>query len=1007
MCKKTIMREFPIRWLLGAVLVCSGARPGAAADPSLVGWWQLNEAGGTVAADSSGNGNDATLAGKAVFTSGLYGRGVYCDGTEAYVAIPNVLTPTCTVAFWFKPNWDGSSPSDYRLFDASAGDKYFFISKGSVHDIMTPAYFGFFFEDSADTDFQNVRITAAGNIAAGTWYHVAVTWQFGGGAAIVYLNGQEISRATGLGTFATLATNPRFGYPTGAGGVTATNGAAAVFDDIKIFNRVLTAEEIPGLMTGAALEQASAPSPADQATDVLRDAALSWEPGIYAATHDVYLGTTFEDVNSAGRTAPAGLLVSEGQDATSYEPPGHLELGQTYFWRVDEVNAAPDYTVFPGPVWSFTVEPYSYPVTGITATASSEDRATMGPERTVDGSGLDPDTDGHSVTGTDMWLSNKKGEQPTWIQYAFARPEKLDKMAVWNSNQIVESSVGLGARLVTVEYSLDGVAWTALGDFEFAQAPGEADYQANTDVPFGGVMAQYVKLTIQSNWGELLPQYGLSEVRFYALPVQARQPSPATGATAVNPQVDLSWRAGREAATHEVYLGEDQQAVVEGTASAATVSAPEYEASLLLSKDYYWKVIEVNEAETPSNWDSEVWSFTTNDFVVVDDFESYTDEEDVGRRIYETWIDGWDDPSNNGGVVGYSDPPFAEQEVLHGGQQSMPLSYDNGSGAVYSEATRTFASAQDWTQHGITTLVVYFRGLSANSPAPLYVKINNTKVVFNNGAAATTFPVWKQWDIPLAGTGANLQSVKSLTIGIGDGQAGGTGMLYVDDLRLYATAPAVVSPVDPGTTGLVAYYAMEGNVQDGSGKNNHGTASGDTLYDTGVVGQALSFNGTNTYVDLPIGTALSTMSDVTVATYVYFENTGGSWQRIFDFGTGTTNYMFLTPRQGTGGPIRFAIRTATVGEQGVNAPTMVPSGWHHVAVVIESATMTIQLYLDGELVGSGATTLLPKDMGVTTQNWLGRSQWTADAYLTGSLDEFRIFTRALSAAEVRYLAGDR
>jgi hypothetical protein len=988
--------------LIAALLLWTSTLARAATGP--VGWWKLDEKSGTVAGDASGNGNNGTVNGGAQWANGQLGGALQCDGADDYVALPigPLISSLTNSTFTIWANYSQAGGNWQRLFDIGTGE--------TVNMFLTPAIGG------SNTGVMRFAITTGGSGAesqlsapsrlATGWHHIAVVINATTMNMQLYLDGAVVVS----GTTAVLPQN--LGNTTQNWLGRSEYGADAYYsgalDDFRIYDRTLTQAEVLEAMQGGLTGTVAAdPRPADGATDVLRETSLSWVATRQAATHDVYFGTSADDVKNATKTSPLGVLVSPGQDANSYEPPERLELGQTYFWRVDEVNAAPDYTVFPGPVWSFTVEPYSYPVTGITATASSEDRATMGPERTVDGSGLDPDTDGHSVTGTDMWLSNKKGEQPTWIQYAFARPEKLDKMAVWNSNQIVESSVGLGARLVTVEYSLDGVAWTALGDFEFAQAPGEADYQANTDVPFGGVMAQYVKLTIQSNWGELLPQYGLSEVRFYALPVQARQPSPATGATAVNPQVDLSWRAGREAATHEVYLGEDQQAVVEGTASAATVSAPEYEASLLLSKDYYWKVIEVNEAETPSNWDSEVWSFTTNDFVVVDDFESYTDEEDVGRRIYETWIDGWDDPSNNGGVVGYSDPPFAEQEVLHGGQQSMPLSYDNGSGAVYSEATRTFASAQDWTQHGITTLVVYFRGLSANSPAPLYVKINNTKVVFNNGAAATTFPVWKQWDIPLAGTGANLQSVKSLTIGIGDGQAGGTGMLYVDDLRLYATAPAVVSPVDPGTTGLVAYYAMEGNVQDGSGKNNHGTASGDTLYDTGVVGQALSFNGTNTYVDLPIGTALSTMSDVTVATYVYFENTGGSWQRIFDFGTGTTNYMFLTPRQGTGGPIRFAIRTATVGEQVVNAPATLPSGWHHVAVVIASATMTIQLYLDGELVGSGATTLLPKDMGVTTQNWLGRSQWTADAYLTGSLDEFRIFTRALSASEVRYLAGDR
>ena len=97
--------------------------------------------------------------------------------------------------------------------------------------------------------------------------------------------------------------------------------------------------------------------------DVPQDTALGWTASAFAATHDVYLGKTFADVNSASRTKPAGLLVSQGQTATTYTPAAVLDFGQTYYWRVDEVNKAPDNTIFKGDVWSFTVEPYSYPIT--------------------------------------------------------------------------------------------------------------------------------------------------------------------------------------------------------------------------------------------------------------------------------------------------------------------------------------------------------------------------------------------------------------------------------------------------------------------------------------------------------------------------------------------------------------------------------------------------------------------------------------------------------------------
>ncbi len=424
-----------------------------------------------------------------------------------------------------------------------------------------------------------------------------------------------------------------------------------------------------------------------------------------------------------------------------------------------------------------------------------------------------------------MWLSGKGAAQPTWIQYEFGRVEKLDKMLVWNSNQALESILGVGAKDVKIEYSTDDENWTALGDFEFTQAAGAAGYTPDISVDFAGVPAQFVKLTISSNWGGILAQYGLAEVRFYYVPVTAREPQPAADANEVNPQVNFSWRAGREAASHKVYVSDDQQAVIDGTASAAAVSGPEYETSLMLDTTYYWKVTEVNEAEAITAWDSEVWSFSTGSFVAVEDFESYTDKE--GGRIYEFWVDGYEDAAN-GSLVGYGEAPFAEQTVLHGGKQSMPLAYDNSGSATYSEAKLTFDAPQDWTQHGITTLVVFFRGQSSNSKSSVYLKINDTKVAFN-GAAATAMPLWKQWNIPLAAI-SGLKSVKSLTIGV---EGAGAGTLFVDDIRLYAAAPEVIAPADPGTTGLTAYYKMEDNVQDSSGKNYHGTLTSGSGYDVG------------------------------------------------------------------------------------------------------------------------------------------------------------------------------
>ncbi|MHC4519070.1 MAG: hypothetical protein ACYTAS_10805, partial [Planctomycetota bacterium] len=349
------------------------------------------------------------------------------------------------------------------------------------------------------------------------------------------------------------------------------------------------------------------PSPAEGAADVPRDVTLAWTAGESAVTHDVYLGTVFDDVNNASRSNPLDVLVSQGRAETMYEPPAVLEFGQTYYWRVDEVNGAPDNTIFEGEIWSFTVEPFAYPIAYVMATSNGTSDAGVGPERTVDGSGLN-ENDEHSTVADDMWLA-VPGADPLQVQYEFDGVYKLHEMLVWNYNVQFELMLGFGLKGVTVEYSEHGADWTALGDVTLNQATAKADYAANTAVAFGGVAAQYVRLTVNSGYGPM-GQFGLSEVRFMFIPVQAREPQPADGATEVLVGTTLDWRAGREAVSHDVYLGADPEAL----ALADSVGEASYAPSdLQFGATVHWQIVEVNEAEPISAWASDVWSFATQE----------------------------------------------------------------------------------------------------------------------------------------------------------------------------------------------------------------------------------------------------------------------------------------------------------------------------------------------------------------------------------------------------------
>jgi len=548
------------------------------------------------------------------------------------------------------------------------------------------------------------------------------------------------------------------------------------------------------------------PVPPNEEVDIPRDVVLSWTPGAFANKHNVYFGTSFADVNQANTIDTRSVLVSPNQDANTYNPVGLLALDTTYYWRIDEVNAPPDSTIYPGSVWSFRTEPVAYPlVENIIATASSIFNADTGPEKTINNTGLN-NNDQHSILDSDMWLSNPAGTGPSWLKYKFDNFYKLHQMWVWNSNQTLETIFGVGVKSATVEYSLDGNSWTPLaGVPEFAQAPGAADYTHNTTVDFGDVVAKFVKITANSNWGGLLPQYGLSEVRFFYIPERARQPMPASGQTDVGLDAILGWRAGRSAVSHDVYFSSDMGAIVNGTALVGKTAVNSFAVGSLgleLSKTYYWKVNEVNEAAMPTVWEGEVWSFTTNEYLAVDDFELY---DDSCNRIYYTWGDGSSysgDPAcgvapysgnKTGSTVGNLNAPFAERTIIHSGLQSMPLEYNNSAAPYYSQTQRQWALPQDWTRGGAKVLSLWFYGATGNSAESLYVAVQDSsgivKIASYTNPQALQTASWQEWRIDLTTfTGVDLTKVKAIYIGVGNmasPTAGGTGKLYFDDIRLY------------------------------------------------------------------------------------------------------------------------------------------------------------------------------------------------------------------------------
>jgi hypothetical protein len=285
----------------------------------------------------------------------------------------------------------------------------------------------------------------------------------------------------------------------------------------------------------------------------------------------------------------------------------------------------------------------------------------------------------------------------------------------------------------------------------------------------------------------------------FTTPGAVGSPRPSYGATDVGMNATLSWTAADSAASHELYFGTDKDAV-----RSAGTGSPEHVGSKALGAEshdpgllepdttYAWRVDEIdaqgNTAKGP------VWIFTTGGSLVVDDFEAYSDDDVAGEAIWQTWIDGFG-VADNGAQVGYLVPPYCEQTVVHGGSQSMPLVYTNEAGVTNSEASLTLAAPRDWTLASVAELSLWFRGNSANAAEPLYVAVSNSAgvpaIVAYDDPIGVTFSAWKEWAISLqaiADQGITLTDVDQIAIGLGSKSgltaAGGTGTVFVDDIRL-------------------------------------------------------------------------------------------------------------------------------------------------------------------------------------------------------------------------------
>jgi len=418
------------------------------------------------------------------------------------------------------------------------------------------------------------------------------------------------------------------------------------------------------VLSGGAYPYASRPNPLDGALYPNTWVTLSWKPGGLAASHNVYLGDNFDDVNDGTGDTFRG---NQGLDTTfyiagfpGYAYPDGLVNGTTYYWRIDEVNDADPNSPWKGNIWSFTLPP-------------------------------------------------KTAYVP--IPANGAEFVELNAQLTWTP--------GFGSKL---HYIVFGEDFDQVNNAVTGSSSSIAKYNPG---PLKPAKTYYWRIDEYDG-----AQTYRGDVWSFTTLGAVSGPNPADGAVEVKPSVVLSWDAGAVAASHEVYFGTDADAVANATTASPEYKGPKalgeesYEpGKLILNATYYWRIDEVND--TPdSPWIGNVWSFTTGDFFVIDDFEDY----DAGEnQIWFAWHDGLgagtpDTPgyipgNGTGSAVGdETSPSYTEETIVHGGSKSMPIVFDNNKQgfAKYSETELTLTAPRDWTEEDVKELSVWFRGYAGS-----------------------------------------------------------------------------------------------------------------------------------------------------------------------------------------------------------------------------------------------------------------------------------------------------
>ncbi len=953
-------------------------------DPNLVAWWQMNEGEGARVIDWSGYGHHADMEGSPQWVAGYDAGGIQLNGN------PDAIVATgyqgvgrydrddqipFTVTAWINRSangeivaWGADGGGQRMEFRVDGGRLRCEHGSGNVR---------------GDTD-----------IPTGQWHHVAMTCPRGGALEDItfYVDGLfDPFRQSG---------DPSDPMDTGSGNdvkigrrhYETSRYMTGLFDDVRIYDRMLTQEEIQEIMLRPDPYVAWAPNPARGGEPQIEEISqLSWSPGDKAVQHDVYFGTSQAAVESADTGSPE---YKGRQSSMMYSLAGMIEFGGgPYYWRIDEIND--DGTMTTGRTWDFSIANY-------VLIDDMEDYNNFSPdtiwEAWADGFG---NPSNGSQVGYDLGPTVDAGE--FYVERNTVRTGNQSMPLFYNNTGVTSEATltltGLKRNWTRHDVQVLQLWYNgspgSLGSFTedpagtFTMTAAGADIWGTADQfhyawkmlnGAGSITAKIENLTETNTW-----------TKAGVMIRNTLDPNSANAMTLVafnNSRVRLQYRG-------------DAAGTSSGTGDVQNIT--------ILPR---WLKIERT---------------VMGDFVA-------SHANDVGGNP-GTWEE-------------LASITVAMNPNVYIGLALTSHSVGNQATAKFSNVSTTGTVTGAWQNQDI--------GIQSNDLEQMYVKITdgsgNEAMVSNPDPNAVQMTGWNGWgeneegillsDFVADNPSIDLANVNTVTLGFGP-PSGGDGMVFIDDVRLYPSRcvadiakPAadlsnncvvdvpdlqilsddwLVSGYDVTATAatdanLLLHYTFDGNANDSSGNGYHGVVLGDPTYIAGQVGQAISLDGVFDYIAISdVNFASTGNTATTVATWIRTDYEGDQCIASFD----RNEYWRLEINGNAAGPgqVGWGIWTHD-GQVDFGSKSRIDDGqWHHIAGVFDAGEHLI--YIDGVI---DAATSVASTFGSGNLRYGFVSERSEATEVDGAknappwrfqgeMDDLRIYERALAAGEIANLAG--